>query len=399
MQILVVLTFSAVATKPRILTPTFAVLCLATICFFLSNNILVPVLPRYLESSGLLPYQLGIVIGATSVSAIAARLAIGREIDRRGRRIFLSLGVAVGALASLAYPFFHGIAPLLVLRLFHGISIASFYPAAAALIVDITPRARRGEALSYFSMLLYAAYAVGPAIGEFLVTEAGFTAAFLGAAAVAGAGLAVSAAIKEPPRETTQLADLPLIHRAAAFPALVLGLAALAYAALGTFVPLYVSHEGSGDSRYFFLALSIATLAVRSFVGRLVDRYRPSALVVPSILLCAASLFTIATSARQAVLITGAVLFGMGWGGLFPGLLNFTIDRVRPEERGSAMGTFTAAFDAVFGAGQPLLGLVLQVSSFSWVFIAGGLGATASALAFVAGRRRSDALFPVVEEP
>lgn len=387
------------ATKPRILTPTFAVLCFATICFFLSNNILVPVLPRYLESAGLLPYQLGIVIGAMSVSAIAARLGIGREIDRRGRKMFLLLGVGVGALANLAYPLFTDIVPLLLLRLFHGISIASFYPAAAALIVDITPRSRRGEALSYFSMLLYAAYAVGPAIGEFLVTEAGFSAAFIGAAAVAGAGLAISAAIKEPPRETTQLEDLPLIHRAAAFPALVLGLAALAYAALGTFVPLYVSHEGSGDSRYFFLALSIATLAVRAFVGRLVDRYRPSALVVPSIVLCAASLFTIATSASQTVLITGAVLFGAGWGGLFPGLLNFTIDRVRPEERGSAMGTFTAAFDLVFGAGQPLLGLILQVSSFSWVFIAGGLGALASALAFVVGRRRSDALFPAIPEP
>lgn len=382
------------ATKPRIFTSTFAVLSAATVCFFLSNNILVPVLPRYLESIGLVPFQFGIVIGAASVTAIVSRLAIGREVDRRGRRIFLSLGIGVGAVSCLGYPLFDTMGSLLGLRLFHGIAIASFYPAAAALIADITPSSRRGEALSYFSMLLYVAFAFGPALGELITAEAGYSAAFLAAAAIGGLGFIISFVIKEPPRPPSPPAGARLFHRAATFPAVVLGLAAFSYGAIGTFVPLYVTARGSGDSRFFFIALSIATIGVRTFVGRVADRYSPAALIVPGALLCSVALVIISTSAAQSVLVVGAVVFGLGWGGLFPGLLNFTINRVRSDERGSAMGTFTAAFDAIFAASQPLLGLVLQFTSFPWVFVAGAAGALASAGVFIAGRSRSNALYP-----
>lgn len=388
---------SPVAPKPRIMTPTFAVLSAVTICFFLSNNVLIPVLPRYLKKSGLPPYQLGLVIGAVSFSAIAARLAIGREVDRRGRKRFIILGVAVGATACLGYPFVSGLPALIALRLYHGVSIASFYPAATALIADITPPARRGEALSYFSMLLYAGFALGPAIGEALVSNTGFTAAFLAAAWIAAAGLVTALFLREPPRVAASGVRTPLVHRAAAFPALVLGLGAISFAALGTFVPLYTSSRGGGDSRYFFFALSITIIALRSFAGRIADRIGPGSLVVPGAFMCAVGVFTIATSAHPVVLVAGAVGFGIGWGALFPGLLNFTIDRVKAEERGSAMGTFTAAFDLTFGASQPLLGAVLQISSYRWVFLTGGLAAISSGLSFIFGRRRSNAVFPALE--
>ena len=54
---------------------------------------------------------------------------------------------------------------ILAVRLLHGLAISSFYPSATTLTADISPDSRRAEALSYFSMFLYAGFAVGPGFG------------------------------------------------------------------------------------------------------------------------------------------------------------------------------------------------------------------------------------------
>jgi MFS family permease len=383
-------------TREPIWSPPFAALSAITLCFFLSGSMLIPILPRHLTLRGAHPYQVGIVIGALSLSAVGLRPFIGREMDRRGRRLFLVGGLAFSALACAGYTVVPGIWTVVPVRLIHGVAIACFYPAASTLTADLTPPSRRAEAISYFSLFLFAGLAMGPALGEHFALK-GTNHAFIVAAVLALIGLVLSPTLREPPRDPNPPVPGPLLNRAAFFPALVVGLAAISFAGTDTFVPLYVRQPGGpGSSRLFYTTMAVTIMVMRLFTGRAADRFGRAAVIVPGTVLCGVALSTIAISPRQPVLLTGAVVMGMGWGLLFPGVFAVLMDRVSPAQRGAATGTFTAAFDLSFGLGQVLLGGILQTSNFHATFAAAGLGGFASMAVFLSLRKRSDAVYPAL---
>lgn len=369
------------ATKPRIFSPTFALLSAATLCFFMSFAILLPLLPRYVKSLGASATQLGVVIGVFSVSAIVLRPFVGREVDRRGRKLFTALGIALSAIACLGYAVASGLGFLILVRLLHGMALACFYPGASTLAADLAPISRRAEALSLFSMFLYVGNAIGPAVGEYLAAREGFATTFVAASALGFVGLVLALLLREPDRTTSIAPRGPLINRDSLFPAGVLALAAPAWAALG-FVPLYVEGQ-QGLGGIFFLTMSVTVLFLRSFVGKLADRFSRGAVIVPGVFVVALSMVIISTGPSRGAVIAGALAFGLGWGALWPGLLSLTIDRAEEGRRGSATGTFTAAFDLSFGLGSALLGTILDFAGFGVMFLTSAAGATAAGVLFL----------------
>jgi MFS family permease len=58
-----------------------------------------------------------------------------------------------------------------------------------------------------------------------------------------------------------------------------------------------------------------------------------------------------------AGLLGAALLYGVGYGAAQPALMAMTADRVPPEERGRAMGTFYTAWELGISGGSILLGM------------------------------------------
>lgn len=378
--------------QQRILTPTFALVSAATFCFFLSQSALFPVLPRHLVDLGAGPALVGLVVGIMLVPAVVLRPLMGRMIDTQGRKLFISLGFLISVLACLGYSLVPTIAGILALRLVHGAAMASFYPGASTLTADISPVRRRAEAFSYFSMFLFAGMALGPIAGEQIYHSSGASATFLAAAAVAALGLALALNIRDPHSPSRPASRQPLLHRAALFPAAILGMVALASGGMHAFIPLYVS-DHAGDSRFFFATYAVVIVILRMFVGRIADRYGRGVIIVPGCVLCGLSSLLLATSASRTNLIAVGILFGLGWGSMFPGLFALIMDRVHTGERGSATATFTAAFDVAFGGGQILLGAILEATSFGVIFVLGGLSAAAAGAVFVGLKPAYEARF------
>jgi MFS family permease len=362
------------------------------LCFFLSQGVLVAALPLYAEDLGFNGFEIGVVLGGYFLSAILLRPFIGREIDRTSRKLFVAVGLIFSAVACFGYPFAKSFVPLVAVRLLHGVSIASFYSAAATITADIAPSSRRGEALSYFSMLLYAGSAVGPTIAKSLIVSGGFRLAFWTAAGLSAAGLVISLFLNEPDRQKSEEARGRLFHPAVTFPGVILTLASIGWAAT-SFIPLYAVT----NFPVYFLTSSTTTLIMRLFVGRVADRFGRAAVIIPGIFIVVAALVVLSIRPSTPLLVAGALLFGIGWSALYPGLLSLTIDRVAPWERGSALGTLTAAFDLSTGIGQPALGFVLQQTSFPVLFLTGAMGPLAAGAGFLAWRKRSDAVYPVHE--
>ena len=176
--------------ESRLFTRPFAAICLAAFFFYLSFYALLTILPLYVTAIGGTPFHVGLIIGLFACVAMLSRPPAGWIIDTRGVRVVLLLGMIVFLLASIGYVGAHSVAAILFVRLFHGLGMGLFPTAATVVVAEVTPPARRGEAMGWFGIANGFGFMLGPALGSPLATWLGFPALFLAAGGAAGLGLA-----------------------------------------------------------------------------------------------------------------------------------------------------------------------------------------------------------------
>ena len=85
----------------RLLSRQFVILATATSCFFLGAGAVNVLLPQYVvDDLGGSEASAGVAMGSMAVSALVSRVWFGRLADRRGARLILVIGAAIGAIAS-----------------------------------------------------------------------------------------------------------------------------------------------------------------------------------------------------------------------------------------------------------------------------------------------------------
>lgn len=388
--------------RPRLVTPVFVLITLSTFAYFVSVGALIPTLPLYVEGPlGGSDVAVGLAIGTFSLSAVLLRPFTGRLSDVRGRRILIVAGAGLVTVSVAGYVFATALIPLLALRLLTGAGEAFFYVGAAAAINDIAPDERRGEALSFFSLALYAGLAIGPVLGELALEISSFAAAWLLSAGAAGLALLLGWKVPDTrPPDAASGGGAPLLHRAALVPGTVLAASVWGLAGFSTFVPLYARELGLDGSRFVFVTYSGLVLAIRLFGAQIPDRLG-SRLTARLALTASAVGMTILGFVEAApALFVGGAVFGIGQALAFPALMSIAVRGAPPSERGAVVGTFTAFFDLAFGLGAVTLGGVASAFGYAGTFRVAALVALGGlALLFLYAHRDARASEAVVEAP
>jgi MFS family permease len=132
-----------------------------------------------------------------------------------------------------------------------------------------------------------------------------------------------------------------------------------------------------------FSAFAAALVAARMFLGQLPDRLGGARVALFSAAVEAIGLALIWSAPDRLLAAIGALLAGLGYALVYPGLGVEAVRRAPPGNRGLAMGAYTAFLDVAIGFGSPALGLIAGWGGLSSVFLAGALlvlGALAVAL-------------------
>jgi MFS family permease len=370
--------------RPGLLTPAFARLWAASFLIFLSFYLTLPILPVYAARLGLGEAAIGFVIGAFALASMVLKPWAGWVMDWRGRRGILLAGAGLFILASAGYPATGSAASLLLVRVVHGAGMGLFPTAAVAMVADLAPVLRRGEALGMFGMAANLALAVGPALAGPAQARLGFVGlcGLATALAAVGTGLASGARETAPPAARLPLRVRELFARAAVRPALLTLVLFLPYGAVMGFLPLLALERGAQQPGLFFTLMAVTLLLVRTSAGRLSDRFGRGAVVAPAFAVIAASLAVVAIARAPWALYAAGALFGLGLGGAQPTLMAWAADLVPATERGKAMATYYTAWELGIGGGQVAFGLLLPSVGFAGLFAAGaGLALLAGALA------------------
>jgi MFS family permease len=372
----------------------------ANFFFFASFQWSYVTLPGFIQLLGGDATHIGLAFGLSTLSAVAVRPVIAPLIDRWGRRVALGVGAGLFALEPILYTLTTSVWPFLAVRLMRGLAIAAFTTAYTALVADLAPEGRRGEAIGLSGITNNLGMLFMPALGAAVLAWGDYTIHFLAAAGIAALSLVLVLPVHEPQRERREtMQGGPGFRSAAHYKPVWLasfggtGLA-VAYGAALSFMPPLAEERSLAAAGAYFSAFALAMMAAQAGAGWLSDRVGRRAVAWPGMAIAALAALGLGLAHSDPALLASGAGLGLSWGLVRAGLDTAVVDAVGGETRASALGVLYTCFDAGIGLGSFGLGLAAALWGYGAAFYVAAIWA-AVALAGYLLWSRSDKSSPL----
>jgi MFS family permease len=379
----------------KILDRQFSLNFIAQFVFSSVTCILIPTVPMYLSGFGAQGAEIGLLVGVLNIGSLLPRPYIGKALSAISEKTFMIAGALVYIGCSFGYMFASPFWPFFGVRILQGVGLALFSTASYTLVANTAPETHRGRFVSYYSLSANFAFAFAPYIGIFLLTEYGFSPLMAVCAGLSGCAVLFSSRLTgsatPPPTLEKEGTTRRILNRAVIPPALMASFLNALWASLGAFFPLYALKHGVSNPGTFFVLLSITLNLGRLFAGKLLDRYERKNVIIPCLAAVVVSVAMLAISGSEVVFLAIAVILGLALAPVYPTFIVYAIEASKTA-RGSSMGTFTAVADIGTGIGPMLMGLILQETNYSVMFLCTSLLGALNLLYFwrVFGKTRPD---------
>jgi MFS family permease len=278
------------------------------------------------------------------------------------------IGASLAAIAGALYFVPAGIPGLLVARLFLGAGEGSVFTAGSAWNVDMAPPEKRGRMIGLYGLAIWTGLTLGPPIGVLLQHAGGFDLVWAFACGAPLLGALIASRLPESRAVGGEAARGPFISREALAPGGTFALSVVGFAAVSAFIVLSLDQRGIGHGAEVFSVFAGTVVATRLLAGGLPDRIGAARCAFVAALVEALGLVLLGAAQSLPVAFLGAMGMGAAFSLLFPSLSLLAIERVVPERRGAAMGTFTANFDLGMLVGSPAVGGAAALGGYSAAF-------------------------------
>ena len=362
-------------------------------------GLIAPLLPELERRTGAGEAGLGLALAAYSLPILFVSLPLGRLADRLGRRPLLLGGLLLTAAGSAVIALSSALEPLIAGRAVQGVGSASSWIAALALVSDLAPEGRKGEAIG-FALAANSVGAIGgPALGGLTGDAVGFAFPFVLVGSLA-LGLAVAGWAllprrePEPPEASRGGGWRPLFARLGrrdVAPAVVIVIGGSAALGLIEVAAPLDADERLGLSAAAIGGLFAATLALDALAapraGRASDGVgrRPVAAVGLLALSLAGALLALLPGVVG--LGIGLAIFGIGTSIAFAAALPWLDEAFGSLDRGFGYGVLNVLYSAGYSAGPLIAGVTLELGEANLVYW--GLAILAAGLATATGLRRA----------
>ncbi len=368
-------------------TVEFGLLCLSSVLFMGSFNMIIPELPNYITQMGGAEYK-GLIISLFAFTAAVSRPFSGKLADLVGRRPVMIFGALAAAISSAIYPLISGLFAFFALRLIHGLSTGFKPTGTTAYLADIVGDKNRGEALGMLGMAGSIGMAAGPAIGSAIALNFGLGAMFTVSSIVGFLSAACVVAMKESVVSTKKFNAKMLIIRSNevidkdVFPSsFVMLMTTYSFGLALTIIPDFSDFLQVKNRGLFFTVMLVSSVVTRLFAGKASDRYGRVKLLLAGTIALTTTMTTLALTTNQFVFFIGAVFFGISTGINSPTLFAWTVDLADHEKRGKAIATMFIALEIGILSGA-LISAELYSNNPSGFPIAFGSGAVLALIGF-----------------
>jgi len=313
----------------------------ANFFFFLNFSQLI-LMPKYILHIGLTPEDVGFVMGAFSITVLAALPVVGFVSRRISNRALFVTGAGLMCFTTPIYVSACDTHALLyALRIVQGIGFSSAFGISAAMVFDIYGESEQRLHIGILTVCNIITHALGPSLGEYLIIHYGYDAYFWVGACFGIISFVMGFFL---PGKAKRLKTSSGSCRRAYPCAAGTTIMGMIFGSVAIFMPPYLETLSIVDSSPFFISFVSGSLLVWFFLHRYMKNLRDASSWMIAVLffvllpLCSGCLDKI------HMLVVISVLFGAGYGYLYP-TLNTIMLRAIPDKTSAANTVFVWSFN------------------------------------------------------
>ncbi len=362
----------------RLFTARFLVMCAYSFTVFISVFQLLPTAPYHVLDLGGGTGAAGLFLGCLTYSSAFSAPLTGAIGDRFGQRRVLMIVSVVSAAFSIGYAVITNIPFLLAVVVLHGLFWSALLSASGAYMTATIPESRRAEGISYWGLASTLALATAPTIGFWVYRHGWLTLCAelvvlnLAMAVIAwrlpedvahGDAPSTRPGRREDGRPTSVVETRVLVL------SITMALLSFGYGALTSFSALFADELHVSPRGVFLAIMALAILVIRLTLGRLLDQVGPRRVLLACLSAPAAGLLMLAAANGRLTFVAAALVFGLGFGLMYPAYTAYVLRHVHFTRRGAAFGAMLAAFDTGVGSGSSLTGWLIDRFGFRSAFV------------------------------
>ncbi len=352
-----------------------------------------PLVPTYARELGAAETLVGVIVAAYSITNLPGNIVAGYFLDRFGRRLPITMGLVVTALALAGYAAATSAEMLLAVRGLHGLAAAVLTPGAFAMLGDSSQAGSRGRTMGRSAVVIAIAAVLGPASAGILQGMLGYETVFLMMAGL----MAITAVIyilgsrdtrvpdgAEPdaeagPQPTAVTGETPLRINWLVLASIVAISWTIGIGTLTTYLPLHVEDIGEAartSGNAFTLFALTALIMMVGVIGIIGDRFGRLTFLSVGLALFSAGLFLMAATQELWAVYAGMAVIGFGFGLLLPTATALVADASGPVRRGLAFGIFYGAYSLGITIGDVVSGVIADLTTTAptgWPYAVAGI--------------------------
>ena len=356
-----------------------------TFIVYLSIGLPLAVLPPYVHlRMGYSAALAGLVISIQYIATLFSRPWAGHISDRVGAKVSVLWGMGAcsssGALLMVAaalhaFPWL-SFAFLILSRLVLGVGESLGSTGSTLWGISSAGQASTAKIISFNGISTYGAMALGAPLGVALDSLCGnpqWGLASIGLLTLLIGAFSLALAYRKSPVPVTPGEHLSFRHVLGRVAPHGMGLAlgGVGYSVLATFVTLfYLSRHWTGAA-LCLTAFGLAFIAARLLFIQTINRFGGFPVAMACLAVESMGLLLLWISSSPWMAFSGAAITGFGFSLVFPAFGVEAVKRVAINNRGAALGVFTAFADISFFLTGPLAGVAIGVWGYSSAFAFG----------------------------
>jgi MFS family permease len=351
----------------------------AVLAGFVVIGAALPVLPLHVSHHlGFGSVVVGVVAGAQFVASLISRVWSGSYSDANGGKQAVLVGLVTAAVAGLLYllsvavessPVL-SVSILIVGRAVLGGAESFIITGGVAWGLALVDPGHSGKVIAWVGTAMFAALALSGPFGTMLFTAYGFAA--IGLLTALLPLLVLVSLLRAPspqPRIRKAKSGFGKVIGAVWLPGLGAALASIGYCSILAFSSLLYADHQWRPVWLGFTAFGVALIVARVICGHVPDRFGGAKTALLFVLVQSAGLLIMGFAGSSLIASSGAALAGLGYSLVYPGLGVEAVGGTSPENRGLAMGIYTAFLDVAMAIGSPVLGWIADRNGMSAVYI------------------------------
>jgi len=351
-----------------------------TFIVYMSIGLPLAVLPPFVHlKMGYSAMLAGLVISIQYIATLASRPWAGRISDRMGAKVSVLWGMAgctasgvLMVVAALLHSM-HWLSLLVLILSRLALGVGESLGSTGSTLWGITSAGQESTAkvIGFNGISTYGAMAIAAPLG--VVLDQVFGMWSLGAFTILIAGVSWAIAWRKAPVAVMPGEHMPfkdVMWRV--FPhGMGLALGGVCYSVLATFITLFYASRSWNGAALCLTAFGAAFILSRLLFIETINRFGGYPVAIVCLTIESAGMFMLWQAHAPWVALWGSALAGFGFSLVFPSIGVEAVERVTEQNRGTALGVYTAFSDVSFFLVGPVAGAIIGAYGYASVFLFG----------------------------